>query len=139
MAKPMKSTDKTILLQRLKQARKAAGYTQVAFAAKLGLQRDTYAKYETRNVIPVDTARAAAEILQKPFEYFVAADFLNEKFPTSVRDDISPLTGTVPVTVVGAVQAGTFREALEWAPERQERLAIPVGVPYSDKPLQGLR
>lgn len=139
MAKPNTPLDKTVLLQRLSDAREAANLTQAAMAKLLGIGRDRYAKYETRSVIPIELAVKAAQFLNRPFEYFITADPVNEKFPITSQTGVSPMTGTVAVMVVGAVQAGMFREALEWAPERQERLAIPVEVPYSDKPLQALK
>lgn len=37
---------------RLKAARKAAGYTQESFAELLGLDEKTYAKYESRSLLP---------------------------------------------------------------------------------------
>lgn len=40
------------MCQRLKDARDAAGYTQGTFAEKLGLNEKTYAKYESRSLLP---------------------------------------------------------------------------------------
>ena len=56
MMKKDKSTPATryrkAFCQRLKAAREAAGYTQITFAKELGLERDTYAKYESRSLLP---------------------------------------------------------------------------------------
>lgn len=139
MTRPTKPSDKAVLFKRLADARDAAGLTQQQAADFLGINRDRYSKYEGRSVIPVDFAVRIAERLGKPFEYFVRVDPVNEIFPTSPHTDISPFAGTRPVMAVGAVQAGMFREALEWEPDRQERLAIPVDIPYSDKPLKALK
>ena len=49
--------------ERIKIARKAAGYTQQAFADKLGLKRNTIAGYEIGTVAPSD--RTIADICQR--------------------------------------------------------------------------
>jgi transcriptional regulator with XRE-family HTH domain len=40
------------MCRRLKDARQAAGFTQASFAEKLGLDEKTYAKYESRSLLP---------------------------------------------------------------------------------------
>lgn len=130
---------KAILIERLKKLRETAGLTQVQIARQLGIERDAYAKYETRSVIPPEIAARASQIFNVPLNFLVSSDSLSEKLAIKEHNGLHALVGTVPVLVVGAVQAGVFREAFEWAPEEQKKLAMPVDVPYSDKPLQGLK
>jgi transcriptional regulator with XRE-family HTH domain len=141
MRKPPKSFDKVELQRRLKKSRQAAGLTQRELARALDMDRDAYAKYESRpnSIIPAELAMRAGPLLSVPFEYLIAVDAVNEKLGITPKNGISNLTGTMLISVKGEVQAGVFREAVEWGPEEQQALAIPIGVPYSDKPLQGLK
>jgi transcriptional regulator with XRE-family HTH domain len=138
MPRALKSPEKAQLLARLKAARKEAGLTQLEVAKLLEIDRDTYAKYETRTVIPTEVAQRAAPILGVHFTYLVALEGNGDRTPTH-RHDSSNALSTRPVIVRGEIQAGVFREAIELPPEEQTRLMVPLGIPYSDKPLEGLR
>ena len=57
---------------RLARARKDAGYTQEAFAAALGLSRDTYAKYEIRSYLPHELIIPAAGLVNVTPAYLLS-------------------------------------------------------------------
>lgn len=57
--------------QRLKAARKSAGYTQGSFAEKLGLEEKTYAKYESRSPLPPNYIVPACKLLDLDVYYFL--------------------------------------------------------------------
>ena len=89
-------------MERLKVLRKKEGYTQADVAAKLGIDRSTYAKYETGQSEP------NFEMLQK----------LSDLFHASIEFLINgtsrpPSTGGVWVPVLGEVAAGIPIEAVE--------------------------
>lgn len=52
MTNPDIQTYRAGLCERVKQARKGAGYKQEEIAQILGIPRETYAKYELRSPIP---------------------------------------------------------------------------------------
>jgi hypothetical protein len=117
-----------------------------ALSAELGyeISRDRYSKYETRTVIPRPIATAAAKLLGCPLEQLLDPDYpdnsdVKEKLPVIGHNGGTELAGTVPVVVIGSLQAGLFREALEWPPDEREILSVPVNMPYADKPLQGFK
>ena len=69
--------------QRLKAVRERANYSQTDFAAKLGLPRDTYAKYETRSLLPHDLIGEVARLTGRhPFFILTGADDAKEPPPT---------------------------------------------------------
>lgn len=89
-------------MERLKVLRKKAGYTQADVAAMLGIDRSTYAKYETGQSEP------NFEMLQK----------LSALFHASIEFLINgasqpPSTGGTWVPVLGEVAAGIPIEAVE--------------------------
>lgn len=59
------------MCQRLKNARDAAGYTQGSFAEKLGIQEKTYAKYESRSLLPHNMIGVVCRLLDLDPFYFL--------------------------------------------------------------------
>ena len=113
--------------------------TQTALANHLGITRDAYSKYEGRTVIPNKHAREAAKVLGVDWEYLVSPESINQKLSNTLHNDVAVSTGTIPIFVRGAVQAGLFREALEWPRDDWETMRIPANLPYADKELQALK
>jgi repressor LexA len=139
MAKDAKTAENQVLFDRLKSARKSANLTQAAMATRLGVSRDTYSKYESRTVIPNNYAMKAAKALGVDWEYLVSPESIKQKLPSNEHNAVSVSTGTIPIFVRGAVQAGLFREALEWPRDDWETMHIPGNLPYADKELQALK
>jgi len=54
---------------RLQEIRKDAGFSQSAFAEALGLPRDTYAKYETRSLLPHDLIDDVAQLTGRSIDF----------------------------------------------------------------------
>lgn len=89
-------------MERLKVLRKKAGYTQADVAAMLGIDRSTYAKYETGQSEP------NFEMVQKLSALFhVSIEFLIN------GTSQPPSTGGTWVPVLGDVAAGIPIEAIE--------------------------
>lgn len=125
--------------ERLVEIRERAGLTQEEMADKLGVSRDRYAKWETRSRIPVEYAVKVADIFKADVTGLLTGHPVKEILPSLSQTPVPGFLGTVPVEVVGAVQAGLFKRSTEWPPGDRETLAMPVNVPYSDKPLQALK
>jgi len=77
--------------------------------------------------------------LDCPLVVLLIPDYVKEKLPEFPQNVMSDLSGTVPVAVVGGVQAGLFKEALETPPEQRGTLFVPVNMPYANKPLKGFK
>jgi repressor LexA len=139
MAKDAKTAENQVLFERLKEARLAKALTQSEMAAHLGISRDAYSKYESRTVIPTKHARKAAKVLGLELEYLVSPESIKPKFSNPTQNSAAISTGTIPILVRGTVQAGLFREALEWPRGDWENMEIPANLPYADKELQALK
>lgn len=64
-----------MIRDKIRKARIASGYTQEEFAVILGVDRSSYAYYETgKSDIPVKTLLAAAAIFNIAFEWFITPD-----------------------------------------------------------------
>lgn len=87
---------------RLTQARKDAGFTQETFAAALGLSRDTYAKYETRSLLPQELIAAAAGLTDIPLAYLLSGSAGNSGEALD--------TARAALTLVPAVECPTVIE-----------------------------
>ena len=75
--------------QRLKAVRARANYSQADFAAKLGLPRDTYAKYETRSLLPHDLIGEVARLTSRsPLFILTGADDTKEP-PPAIEPSVS--------------------------------------------------
>lgn len=106
---------------RIKAARKAAGLTQAELGERMGVTQSVVSEWETNKLQswrghPDKLAKA----LEAPAGYFAAA-----------QHNVVPTRG---IPVVGEVQAGVFRLAIETAPEN--RSIINVGPPRGYEHLQ---
>lgn len=97
--------------QRIKEARKAAGLSQTELGVRMGVPQSVVSDWETGKLQSWrDVAEKLAFTLGKPKGYFAASP--------------SYLVNTQGIEVVGEVQAGVFRAALEFPPE--DRTMIPI-------------
>lgn len=71
MDKSSKSELHQAIRARTKEVREASGDTQPKTAEKLGIDWTTYAKYETRSVIPVELLDKFCEMYKVPVEYIL--------------------------------------------------------------------
>ncbi len=103
----------------LKDLRMVKGWDQNAFAQKIGASQGTVSRWESGKQEPeYEALRAIAAIAGKSVEAFLGY---------SVR------VGTVnllPVTVRGALKAGAWVEAVEWAPDEQFEIMVPEDKRY---------
>ncbi len=98
---------------RIRAARKDAGLTQAELALRMGVTQSVVSDWENAKLASWserETAEKLATALGKPRGYFAAPQ--------------APLVSTTGIEVVGEVQAGVFRAALEIPPE--DRLKLPV-------------
>jgi transcriptional regulator with XRE-family HTH domain len=110
----------------IKQARKTAGLSQTELAERVGVTQSVVSDWENGRLHSYrDYAEGLARVLQRP----------QGQFATLSPEPI----GAHGVEVVGEVQAGAFRRALEY-PE-DERYLLPIGgiEGYEDKLLYALK
>lgn len=69
---------KQAFINRLKAARKGADFTQEVMAAKLGLERDTYSKYEYRTLLPMSLLKPSADILGVTTNHLLTGEPVSE-------------------------------------------------------------
>lgn len=120
----------------LKQRIRELGKTQMGLAAELGLARSGI------NAIINGTRRIASSevpIIARYLEW-PAAKVLGlisdpSGFTPNVDEDTRPLAG---VRVIGQVEAGVFRDALELPYDEQFEIEVPVSATYRTLPRAGL-
>lgn len=96
---------------RIREARKAAGLTQAELGERMSVTQSVVSDWENGKLLSWrDDPEKLAHAVQKPKGYFVAH-----------TGTASPVTG---IPVVGEVQAGAFKFALEIPPE--ERMVLPI-------------
>ena len=134
-----KSEQKAILTARLRELREEAGLTQQQVATELGVQRETYQKYEGRTLLPRDLVDQAADIFAVNPLYLMSVSAVKEKLPSKGQNVAHHLIDTVPVEAVGILRAGFFGVTHELPPDDRVMLAVPVNTLYADKPLKGFR
>jgi transcriptional regulator with XRE-family HTH domain len=111
--------------QKIRAARKAAGLTQAELASRLGVPQSVISDWENEKLKSfVDHAAAIHRALKIPLDVLLRSS------------PISPVRG---IEVVGMVQAGVWRNAVEWPPEERTLLPV-VGVNgYEGARLSGLK
>ncbi len=72
---------------RLKDARSAAGLNQAALAHRLGLERETYAKYESRSLLPHDLLPQTAKTLGVSIAYLLTGKDGDSPLPAAPVQD----------------------------------------------------
>jgi transcriptional regulator with XRE-family HTH domain len=67
---------KLLVASRIRQGRREKGWNQTEAGHRAGLSQQTWGSYETGEInIPLDTLERIAQILEKPIEFFVVADY----------------------------------------------------------------
>lgn len=116
--------------QRIRRAREARGMSQAQLAKAVGIAQQTLATLEgdpdrgTKHVL-----KFAQALNQDPNWLATGEGAMRSVFagePTTLTP-LAPADGFSPVSVIGAVQAGVWREALQW--ERDECYAVTVPIP----------
>lgn len=102
---------------RIKELRKARGWTQQQLGERLGVHLSTINKYET-GITDLNTAKL---------------EQIADIFGVPVNELISEAPPPDPIYVRGRVQAGSWSEALEW--DQSRRYAVWVPIPAQWKPL----
>ena len=78
-------------MQRLKELRKSKKLLQRDMAAKLGIERTTYVRYETGDTNPpLETLSAIADIFGVSVDYLLGRDEQTEKAPAETGEGLSP-------------------------------------------------
>ena len=105
---------------RIKELRKAKRLTQQALAKLIGVNTSTISKWETgEQGLHADNAGTLAAMLGVTVEYLMGREKKKSGLNASPR--------SIPLQVVGELQAGVWREAIELPPEDQE--TVPFFVP----------
>lgn len=129
------------LRERLRELRSASGLSQAAMAKRLGLERDTYAKYENRSPLPHELLPKASAILGVSLGFLLTGR--DNGAPPSVHQTVEPrvieegdeLYTLLPVyDVRAAAGAGAFvdaEEILYHQPMRSEFLRRVTSAPAS--------
>jgi len=105
---------------RIKELRKGKKLTQQTLAKLIGVNTSTISKWETgEQGLHADNAGTLASMLGVTVEYLMGREKRKSGLMASPR--------SVPLRVVGELQAGVWREAVELPPEDQE--TIPFFVP----------
>lgn len=96
----------------IKEARKAAGYTQQAVADLLNIERTSYARYETGTREPdLDTLARLSEIFKVSIDYLTRGDAMHEAASQQIRKGKAKSYVTIPV--YGIIPAGIPFEAIQ--------------------------
>ena len=108
---------------KIREARERAGLSMAELADLIGTTAPTINKLEKgqRNVTLGWLHRIAEGLRMRPSGLILDMD-KSQSLPT------------IPVRVCGTVQAGVFREALEWPPEEQYEVWVPVRPEYASLP-----
>lgn len=115
---------KSAVARRLRQARETRFPTAKAFAEEMGVPQPTYSQQENgKNGLRVDVAQMYADALGVSLQWLL--------FGHSEIGD--------PVTVVGAVEAGSWSEAYEWGEEDRVGFYAPPATEYEGRDRFGLR
>jgi repressor LexA len=116
------------LRSRVVELREKLGLNQSAFALKVGVSQPTVSRWESGKDDPdFESLRTLAALAGcKNVDEFLG-------FPTLV----SGVNLTV-VPVIGAVEAGVWREAMEWPPDKQFYIQVPEDKRFSGLSRQAL-
>jgi transcriptional regulator with XRE-family HTH domain len=99
---------------RIREARKAAGLTQSELGERVGVRQSVVSDWERGGLESWrDYVEAIARATGKPILFFNHGEIFSEHSPPARN-----------IAVVGEVQGGAFRLALEYAPE--DRVTVPV-------------
>lgn len=114
----MKTKKKDELAKKIRALRDALGLKQTEFAARIGARQDLVSKWERGEHAPgAEYAAKMADLAGVPLSRFVGA------IPVA-KNEISGRT----VKVVGELQAGAWKEAIEWDYDDQ------FDIPYMPAP-----
>lgn len=109
----MENKKKDAIAKKIRKLRTDLGLTQTEFAERIETRQDLVSKWERGEHSPsAEYASKMADMAGVPFSSFVGAMPLSKK-------EVSGRT----VTVVGEVQAGVWREAVEW--DFDEQFEVP--------------
>lgn len=107
--------DKLGIIERTREARLGSRFeTQKAMADALGIEAGLYHKYETRSPMPHDLILKFANLTEKSVEWLLGGNMV-ELHPAGVR----------LIPVIGEVQAGVWKEAVQF--EVEDQYTIEVG------------
>lgn len=118
----------------MEQAARAAGWK-----AKSGWQRYEDDRYFTKRYLPVEIAERMAKALAGLGSPQVSVEEVMALTAPKVLPYVSAAAGFRQVRVVGAVEAGVWREAVELPPEDQEVFPMPVLAGFESVEVFGLR
>ena len=116
------------LPSKIRQLRKRLGMNQAPFGKLLGVTQATVSRWEKSVEGQEPTAEnlvALAKLAKVSVDEFLDAG-------------PAPAGGRESIPVVGTVQAGQYREAVEWAPEDQYPISLPDSPNYPGLPRFGL-
>lgn len=99
----------SLLAGRIKALRKSASLTQTEFAEAIGVSQGTVSRWEKGVDPDFEHLQKLADFADEPVDLFASPE---ARFPE----------GFQRIAVVGEVQAGEWREALEWDESRHELL-----------------
>lgn len=124
------------LLKRINELMPSAGIkSEHALSVKAGLGRDYIRQIRLgNNTSPgADKLQKIAEVLGVPLDDLMAA--AQDKPLTRVGD---AMVAVDRVEVVGKVEAGSWRDAVEWSGQERRRLFLPADTRYPEMPRFGL-
>lgn len=121
----------------LKQRLKELGKTQAGLGELLNLPSSRVAEIATgKRRIQSDELPVVARYVEWPISKVLGMISDPSGFTPNVEDSSEPLR---PVTVIGEVEAGVFKDTLEYEPEDQFEIFIPVDQRYARMPRSGLK
>lgn len=118
-ALPVHTDGMVEIARRIREIRKNLGLNQAEFAEELGVAQGSISKWESGRETPrIENLRRIAEKYDIPVGDLMG---ITEEHEFRSDDDY----GGLAATVVGPVQAGLWREALEWEDGERFRVHLP--------------
>lgn len=128
---------------RVRQAREAAGLSQVQLAELVGIKQQTIDNLERGKAAGSKHVVDFARVLNQDAEWLQngKGQMRTGKAaprPREILPVLEPANGFAPVPVLGAVQAGVWREALQWESDEIYPVTVPIPPAFAGYRVFGL-